>query len=91
MNGDPIPFIRAAFKAYWADQADLEDQAVVAQIFDDCGCEQPDWPDAFEKLAIIRGEGEEQKVFETPTYLIDSQIFLGREHLPWIKSIIVAN
>ncbi|MEP2990116.1 MAG: DsbA family protein [Parasphingorhabdus sp.] len=91
IKGDPVFFIRAVFKAYWADHADLEDQAVVAQILDDCGCEQPDWPDAFGKLATIREQGDELKVFETPTYLIDNQIFLGREHLPWIKSIIVAN
>lgn len=91
LEGDPFSFIQAAFKAYWSDKADLNDEAIVAQILDDCGHHQPDWQIASETLQSIREKGEELKVFETPTYLIDGQIFLGREHLPWIRSIIAAN
>ena len=88
LDGNPIPFIRSAFKAYWADQKDLDDENTVTGLLQDCGLEPPDWPDAVEALQSIREKAEEQKVFETPTFLIDGQIFLGREHMPWIRSLI---
>lgn len=90
ISNGPIPFVRAAFTAYWKDQKDLEDQSVVAQILQDCGYEQTDWSHAFERLETIREQSVEQKIFETPTLLIEGQLFLGREHLPWIRSIISA-
>lgn len=91
LDSDPVPFIRAAFKAYWSDQADLDDQNMVSQILKNCRCEIPDWPEAMAALQTIRENAMKQKVFETPTFLIDGQIFLGREHMPWIRSIITGD
>ena len=88
LEGDPVPIIRSAFKAYWSDQMDLDDRACVTQILNDCGHGEPDWDDAYASLDKIRDEALEQKLFETPTYMIDGQIFLGREHLPWIRSLL---
>ena len=88
LDSDPVPFIRSAFKAYWADEADLGDENIVAELLQNCGCETPNWSNAMAALQAIRENAEEQKVFETPTFLIEDQIFLGREHLPWIRSII---
>lgn len=91
LDGDPVPFIRAAFKAYWSDQADLDDQNTVSQLLKNCRCEIPDWPAAMAALQAVRENAAEQKVFETPTFLIDGQIFVGREHMPWIRSIITGD
>jgi len=88
LQGIPVPFIQAAFAAYWSDQADLNDQSVVSEILQDCGYGDLEWKGAEDKLQTIREDAEERKVFETPTYIIKGQIFLGREHLPWIRSII---
>ncbi|GAB5487074.1 MAG: hypothetical protein Pars2KO_06440 [Parasphingorhabdus sp.] len=88
LDSDPVPFIRAAFKAYWSDKSNLDDQISVGQLLKNCGCEISDWPEALAALQTIREKAEEQKVFETPTFLIDGQIFLGREHIPWISNII---
>lgn len=88
LDCDPVPFIRSAFSAYWKEQKDLDDQLVIEQILKQCGLDQPDWSDAFSKLNDIRQQAEDQKIFETPSFLIDGQLFLGREHLPWVRSII---
>ncbi len=88
LQGDPAPFIRPAFNACWSEQADLDDRGVASKILDQNGYPQPDWEAAKAALNKIRDEALEQKVFETPTYLIDGQIFLGREHLPWIKALL---
>jgi len=91
LNSDPVPFVLAAFQAYWSSQADLDDQATVSQLLNNCGHEISNWPDAMAALQMIRENADEQKIFETPTFLIDGQIFVGREHLPWIRSIITGN
>ena len=90
MEEDAVPFLRAAFAAYWMDQADLADQAVVERLLQSAGIDQPDWETAHEKAATIRSEAEELGIFEAPSYLLADQLFLGREHLPWIRSIITA-
>lgn len=37
MEGDPVSFIRAAFTAYWTEQADLADEAVVEVLLQSVG------------------------------------------------------
>ncbi|QTD54968.1 DsbA family protein [Parasphingorhabdus cellanae] len=90
MEGDPVPFIRAAFTAYWSKQADLADEAVVETLLRSVGIDGPDWQKAKAEMASIRSKAEESGIFETPSYLIADQLFLGREHLPWIRSLIAA-
>ncbi|WP_422345530.1 DsbA family protein [Parasphingorhabdus sp.] len=90
MEGDPVPFLRAAFAAYWTEQADLADEAVVEALLQSADIDRPDWKAARTKLANIRDQAEETGVFEAPSYLIADQLFLGREHLPWIRSLVAA-
>lgn len=90
MEGDPVPFIRAAFAAYWTEQADLADETVVETLLQSVGMDHADWELASVKLDSIRSSAEESGIFEAPSYLIADQLFLGREHLPWIRSLIPA-
>ncbi|GAA0484703.1 hypothetical protein GCM10009096_29170 [Parasphingorhabdus litoris] len=90
IEGDPVPFIRAAFAAYWSKQADLADEAVVEILLRSVGIDRPDWQKAKAEMASIRSKAEESGIFEAPSYLIADQLFLGREHLPWIRSLIAA-
>ncbi|NRD89467.1 hypothetical protein C8024_08430 [Sphingopyxis sp. BSNA05] len=90
LDGDPVPFLRAAFDAYWTDQADLDDEAVVAGLLSDVNLALPDMQSARETLDSIRAEAEESGIFESPSYVIADQLFVGREHLPWIGSLIKA-
>ncbi len=83
----PIPFVRSAFEAYWVNQADLNDRSAAARLLTANGYDDPDWEVAESQLDAIRNDALDRKVFETPTYLIDGQIFLGREHLPWIRTV----
>lgn len=90
MEGDPVPFMRAAFAAYWKEQADLNDEAVVVVLLQLAGADIPGLESARDKLASIRAKAEDLRIFESPSYVIQDQLFVGREHLPWIKSLIVA-
>ncbi|MEP2101568.1 MAG: DsbA family protein [Parasphingorhabdus sp.] len=90
MEGDPVPFMRAAFAAYWIEQVDLDNEAVVVGLLQSAGIDIPDLGSALEKLALVRDKASESGIFESPSYIIQDQLFVGREHLPWIKSLIVA-
>lgn len=90
IDGDPVPFIRAAFAAYWTEQADLDDEAVVAALFSTLNMALPDMEAAREKLISIRTKAEESGIFESPSYVIAEELFVGRQHLPWIRSLIEA-
>jgi 2-hydroxychromene-2-carboxylate isomerase len=90
IDGDPVPFIRAAFAAYWTEQADLDDEAVVAALLSSVQMAVPDPQSARAKLLSIRVQAEELWIFESPSYVIADQLFVGREHLPWIRSLVEA-
>ena len=90
IEGDPVPFMRAAFAAYWEQGADLDDIAVVSGICERCGIDKPDFTVAAEARDAIRETALDLGIFETPSFVIAEQLYLGREHLPWIRSIIEA-
>lgn len=90
IDGDPVPFIRAAFAAYWTEQADLDDEMIVAALLSSVQRPVPDSQSAHAKLLSIRAGAEESGIFESPSYIIADQLFVGREHLPWIRCLIEA-
>ena len=94
-RGDnPLPFIKAAFAAYWTGDTDLNDaRAVIAlsgapAIAD--GDENGDG--ARTRLKAALREAEENGIFTSPTYVVQDvvseQVFVGREHLPWISELL---
>lgn len=89
IDGDPLPFMRAAFAAYWSDQADLNDPQIVTSLLHICSIRYIDPQRELATLHAIREGAIEGGIFETPFYKIDDQLFLGREHLPWIRNIIM--
>jgi 2-hydroxychromene-2-carboxylate isomerase len=90
VNAEPLEFIRAAFEAYWRQGLDLDNAAVVAELLVASGCDAERFAaaDSATTLAEFQASAEELGVFDTPMYLLDDQLFLGREQLPWIKSLL---
>ena len=90
LQDDPLPFIQSAFHAYWVDGADLNDKAVVKTLLRSTGVSVSDekLTSALESLPARQHHAEENGIVDAPAYVVDGQIFIGREHLPWIRSII---
>jgi 2-hydroxychromene-2-carboxylate isomerase len=90
VNAAPLEFIRAAFEAYWRQGLDLDNAAVVAKLLLASGCDPERFAatDSATALAEFQASAEELGVFDTPMYLLDDQLFLGREQLPWIKGLL---
>ncbi|MEM9621905.1 MAG: DsbA family protein [Pseudomonadota bacterium] len=90
IQGDPLPFIRAAFTAYWEHGQDLEAPDIVRPLLEQAQL-APDLlarinPDAL--LTTARKLAEADGVVDTPAYVIDGQLFIGREHFPWLEEML---
>ena len=88
IEGDPMAFIHGAFDAYWSRHLDLDNPDVAAQILRESGAHHSgDVSSARATLAAAQLQAEAAGIVGTPAYVIQDQIFVGREHLPWIAEI----
>ena len=90
LGEDPTAFMQAAFETYWTEHANLDDVSVVNDLLATAG-----YALTIEDAAAVRAamqiaqtEAEENGIVDAPAYLIDDQLFIGREHWPWINEII---
>ena len=83
------------FERFWKRELDIEDPAVVAGVLAEAGAETAG------AAAYLAGEGprevdrisraaEETGVFGVPSFIVDGELFWGREHLPDIREILAA-
>jgi len=91
IDGDPLPFIHAAFEAYWQEHADLDDLQTVEQLIQRSGAQlTADLSQCRDLLEVAQEQAEEAAIVGAPAYVIAEQIFIGREHLSWIEEIASA-
>ncbi|MEM9571228.1 MAG: DsbA family protein [Pseudomonadota bacterium] len=89
LDGDPLPFINSAFSAYWDGHANLDDLEVVRELVAENGGAAIAEPQALrDLLETALSDADEAGIVGAPAYVIDDQIFVGREHLPWIEEIL---
>ncbi|MEL6415150.1 MAG: DsbA family protein [Pseudomonadota bacterium] len=91
IEGDPLPFIRAAFKGYWKKHEDLDDLQIVQGLIHETGTQVSVDPSKGRILLdAAQEQAEEAGIVGAPAYVIGDQIFVGREHLPWIEEIALS-
>jgi 2-hydroxychromene-2-carboxylate isomerase len=89
---------RAVFRAYsgvvyerfWKRELDLEDTGAIERVLDEAGAPTAGFHDyaSGEGRAIhdrIQRQAFDAGIFGVPTYVIDGEVFFGREHLPRIR------
>ena len=65
-----------------------DDEATVARILAETGTDyRGHLSEAPAHLDLAQAKSEEAGIVGTPAYVIEEQIFVGREHLPWIEEI----
>lgn len=91
ISGHRLPYIKACFEAYWEHHADLNSEATVTDLLRQSGA---DLSIPISELSALfedaNAQAEEAGIVDAPAYVIDDQIFVGREHLPWIEELITA-
>jgi 2-hydroxychromene-2-carboxylate isomerase len=81
-------FVQAAFNAYWAGAQNLNDPGVVAALVNEIDAIMPEACDVAAVVAQCHQRAIEDGVIDAPGYKLDEKIFIGREHLPWIRQIL---
>lgn len=87
---DPAAYSALAFHAYWVDNLDLNNPTLVNQLLEKSGHD----PHGFDGQAHLQAledaqiPTEESGVVDTPAYVVEGQVFIGREHLPWIRELL---
>ncbi len=90
LEGDALPFVETAFRAYWVEGADLNDTRTVRRFLEECNftVSGEAVEASLEKLPAHQLAAEKRGIVDAPAYVVRDQIFIGREHLPWIRSIL---
>ena len=86
-------YLDMVFERFWKRELDIEDPAVIAAVLTEASADTAGFAayaaaDAPQELAGICREAEEKGVFGVPSFIIDGELFWGREHLPDIREIL---
>jgi 2-hydroxychromene-2-carboxylate isomerase len=88
-------YVERVFERYWQEDLDIEDERSIRALLTEIGAPVSGF-EAFVKghgcteLARVQLELRETGVFEVPTYLLNDEVFLGRQHLPLVRSRLSA-
>ena len=86
-------YMDIAYERFWRRDLDIEDEAVVAGVVAEAGGDGQGFRDFLGSegrhehdalQAQLHGSG----IFGVPTYVIDGEIFFGREHLPAVRWLL---
>lgn len=80
------------FERFWRRELDIEQVEVIAAVLAEAGCDASAFPawaeEGRSEVASIARAAEDTGVFGVPTFVLDGEVFWGREHLPDIRAIL---
>lgn len=85
------PFIHAVYRAYFVDDRDISDVAVVADVAREVGIDVDQLaagtqqPDIKERLKTQVDQAIATGIFGAPTIIVDGELFWGHDRLPQIE------
>ncbi len=82
------------FERFWQRALDIESPEALAAILTEAGADGANFPAQApalrEEVAAISREAEAQGVFGVTSFILDGELYWGREHLPDIREILAA-
>jgi 2-hydroxychromene-2-carboxylate isomerase len=80
------------FERFWRRDLDIEDVAAIAAVLAEAGADAAGFAAYADQgraeVAAISRDAERMGVFGVPTFVVDGEIFWGREHLPDIQAML---
>jgi len=84
----------AVFERFWRRALDIEDLTSIAAVLNEAGADGAAFPAWAEEgraeVAAISRAAEAQGVFGVTTFVVDGEIFWGREHIPDIRAMLAS-
>jgi 2-hydroxychromene-2-carboxylate isomerase len=86
-------FLDVAYPAFWKRELDIEDPAVLERVLAQAGLETSgflEWSDGAGRALHdrINDAAFDAGVYGVPTYLVEDEMWFGREHLPRVAWIL---
>jgi 2-hydroxychromene-2-carboxylate isomerase len=80
------------FDRFWRRSLDIEQVGAIAAVLTEAGCDATAFPAWAEEgraeVAAMSRAAEAQGVFGVPSFVLDGEIFWGREHFPDIREML---
>ena len=80
------------YERFWRRELDIEDASVIASVLTEAGAEGGAFADyaadGRAEVSAISRAAEQQGVFGVPSFVVDGELFWGREHLPEIREML---
>jgi 2-hydroxychromene-2-carboxylate isomerase len=81
------------FERFWKRELDIEDPEVITAVLRGAGADPARFPEFLaaegrQQLDLICRTAEALGVFGVPTFVIDGELYWGREHLPDIRDLL---
>ena len=90
-HGKIAPYSRAAFEGFWAEDRDIGQESVLADIARQAGLDPDELlrkikePEYKDKLRVATEELIERGGFGSPTFFVDGNLFFGNDRLPLVE------
>lgn len=81
-------FRDAVFRAYWAEDRDIGDEAVLRALAGDA-VDRSEAPDIKHALRAATDEAAARGVFGVPTFVVDGELFWGQDRLGLVERALV--
>lgn len=80
----------STFEKFWRRELDIEDPQVIARQLSDAGCDTSGFVDYLQGEGRIQHDALQEQLLDlgyygVPTYVIDDEVYFGREHLPRVR------
>jgi len=86
-------FVELVFERYWRQALDLAEVDALTAVMTEVGADLSGWSDYLlgqgpRALEALRSELGSAQLFHVPSYVVEDEIFIGREHLPMIRWLL---
>ena len=83
-------YIDITFERFWKRELDIEDPAVIQALLRETGCDTQGFVDYLEGEGRVRHDELQNEILDrgyygVPTYVIDDEVYFGRQHLPRVR------
>ena len=88
-HGVGIEFARRVFTSFWEGRLDIESSTEIRNVLEGLDAEfNPSMDLLHAQLDEVRSTLEEQEIYSVPTFLVEGERFIGRQHFPMIRSML---
>lgn len=88
------PYHDIVFERFWRRELDIENPDVIAAVLKESGADVAGWPafldEGHAERQRIQRDAEEAGVFGVPSFIVNGELYWGREHLSDIREMLTA-